>query len=89
MLKDIDELHARLMRLEAKFKRIDSEWFISYQRISSTWGWALPADVEPFLDEAFGAGTLRGGRPVIYERMKYTGADSGFLKPYNSIYTEK
>ncbi len=55
---------------EAKFKQIDGEWFISYLRVSSTWGWAIPSDLAPFLDEAFGAGTMREGRPVIYEKVK-------------------
>lgn len=52
---------------EAKFKQTGGEWFISYMRITSTWGWTTPTDVPAFLDEAFGAGTMREGRPVKYE----------------------
>ena len=52
---------------EAKFKLTGGTWFISYMRITSTWGWTTPGDVPPFLDEAFGAGTMREGRPVKYE----------------------
>jgi hypothetical protein len=52
---------------EAKFKQTDGAWFISYMRITSTWGWTVPDDMPPFLDEAFGAGAMREGRPVKYE----------------------
>ena len=52
---------------EAKFKNIKGDWFISHMRITSTWGWTVPGDMPPFLDEAFGSGTLREGRPVKYE----------------------
>ncbi len=52
---------------EATLKNIDGQWYITLLRISSTWGWAVPSEIEPFLDAAFGAGTLRDGRPVLYE----------------------
>ena len=52
---------------EATLKNIDGQWYITLLRISSTWGWTVPRDMEPFLDAAFGAGTLRDGRPVLYE----------------------
>jgi hypothetical protein len=52
---------------EAKFKLAEGGWYISYMRITSTWGWTVPGDMPPFLDELFGAGTLREGRPVKYE----------------------
>ena len=52
---------------EASLEYIDNQWYITNLRISSTWGWTVPDEKDPFLDEAFGAGTLRDGRPVIYE----------------------
>ena len=52
---------------EAKFTQKNGTWFISYMRITSTWGWTVPGDTPAFLDEAFSAGTMREGRPVKYE----------------------
>ncbi len=52
---------------EVKFIQINGAWHISYMRITSTWGWIVPGDIPPFLDEPFGAGTMHEGRPVKYE----------------------
>ena len=51
---------------EATLQNIDGQWYITRLRISSTWGWAVPSDLDPILDAAFGAGTKRDGRPVLY-----------------------
>jgi hypothetical protein len=40
-------------------------WQITRMRISSTWGWAIPHSDPPYLNEPFGAGTLRDGRPPL------------------------
>jgi hypothetical protein len=53
---------------EGSLKQIEGKWFISYLRISITWGWLVPHEDQPFLDNAFGEGTLRKGRPVPYEQ---------------------
>lgn len=45
-------------------------WRITWMRISSTWGWAVPHSDPPFLEEPFGAGTLRDGRPPLPETPK-------------------
>ena len=52
---------------EARFEARDGSWLITRLRISSTWGWVLPQEAPPFLSEHLGAGTLRGGRPVVYD----------------------
>lgn len=52
---------------EARFEARDGSWLITRLRISSTWGWVLPQEAPPFLAEHLGAGTLRGGRPVVCE----------------------
>jgi hypothetical protein len=52
---------------EVRFEQRDGKWLIARLRISSTWGWVLPQEAPPFLAEHLGAGTLRGGRPVIYQ----------------------
>ena len=52
---------------EARFEAMDGSWLITRLRISSTWGWVLPQEAPPFLAEHLGAGTLRGGRPVVQE----------------------
>ena len=58
-----DEL--RLDSYEAAIEDHDDRWRIAWLRISSTHGWALPSDEPPYLSEALGAGTLRGGRPAL------------------------
>ncbi|MBT3311946.1 MAG: SnoaL-like domain-containing protein [Desulfobacterales bacterium] len=55
---------------EGSLKLIDGKWFITYLRISSSWGWRVPHEDPPFLDNLFGDGTIRGGRPVPYEQYK-------------------
>jgi hypothetical protein len=52
---------------EARFEARDGSWLIARLRISSTWGWVVPQEAPPFLAEHLGAGTLRGGRPVVHE----------------------
>jgi hypothetical protein len=46
---------------EAAIEDQIDRWRIAWLRISSTHGWALPGDEPPYLSEALGAGTLRGG----------------------------
>jgi len=48
-----------------------ANWQISRMRISSTWGWAVPHSDPPFLKEAFGAGTLRDGRPSSFDSIDW------------------
>ncbi len=55
---------------EGTLKLIDGKWLLTWLRISSTWGWMVIQEFPPFLDDAFGAGTMREGRPVIYEPNK-------------------
>jgi hypothetical protein len=50
---------------EAAIEDQDDRWRIAWLRISSTHGWALTPDEPPYLSEALGAGTLRGGRPAL------------------------
>ena len=52
MSDELAALRMRIARLEAR---------------DSTWGWVVPQETPPFLAEHLGAGTLRGGRPVVYE----------------------
>jgi hypothetical protein len=52
---------------EARLEPRDGKWLFAWLRISSTWGWVVPQETPPFLSEHLGAGTLRGGRPVVYE----------------------
>jgi hypothetical protein len=52
---------------EARLEPRDGKWRLAWLRISSTWGWVLPQEAPPFLSEHLGAGTLRGGRPVVYD----------------------
>jgi hypothetical protein len=54
------------LRLEPR----PSTWHITWMRISSTWGWAVPHTDPPFLSEAFGAGTFRDGRPPLKASSK-------------------
>ncbi len=49
---------------ELRLERQSAAWNIVWLRISSTWGWAVPHSDPPFLQELFGAGTLREGRPA-------------------------
>ena len=43
-------------------------WQFLQMRITSTWGWVMPTDAEPYLAEQLGAGALRDGRPIRYSR---------------------
>jgi len=52
---------------EARLEVRGGRWRLCWMRISSTWGWVVPQENPPFLAEHLGAGTLRGGRPVVYE----------------------
>lgn len=52
---------------EARLEPRAGRWRLCWMRISSTWGWVVPQENPPFLAEPLGAGTLRGGRPVVYE----------------------
>jgi hypothetical protein len=58
---------------EATLRLMEGKWLITWLRISSTWGWIVPQDHPPFLSEAIGAGTLRNGRPVLYESPRSSG----------------
>jgi len=51
---------------EATLEITDGKWVFTWLRISSNWGWMVPQKYPPFLAESLGAGTLRGGRPVLY-----------------------
>jgi hypothetical protein len=52
---------------EATLVLEEGKWLFSWLRISSTWGWMVLQEHPPFLAESLGAGTLRKGRPVLYE----------------------
>ncbi len=55
---------------EATLEFVDGKWLFTWLRISSNWGWIVFQDSPPLLDEPLGAGTLREGRPVLYEPPK-------------------
>ena len=55
---------------ECTLKLIEGKWLITYLRITSTWGWRVPHEDPPFLDNVFGEGALRNGRPAPYEPYK-------------------
>jgi len=55
---------------EATLEVKDGKWLFTWLRISSNWGWIVLQENPPFLDTSLGAGTLRGGRPVLYEPPK-------------------
>ena len=59
---------------EATLELRDDEWLLTWMRISSSWGWVVPQKNPPFLADHLGAGTLRGGRPVIYEPTRQAGS---------------
>ena len=59
---------------EATLELRDDEWLLTWMRISSSWGWVVPQKNPPFLADHLGAGTLRGGRPVIYEPPRPAGS---------------
>jgi G:T/U-mismatch repair DNA glycosylase len=70
MSDELEALRARISQIETRevcFEQRDGAWLIARLRISSTWGWVLPQEAPPFLAEHLGAGTLRGGRPVVYQ----------------------
>ena len=52
---------------EARFEPREGRWLLCWLRISNTWGWAVHQENPPFLADHLGAGTLRGGHPVVYE----------------------
>lgn len=52
---------------EATLKLVEGKWLFTWLRISSNWGWMVLQEHPPFLSESLGAGTLRKGRPVLYE----------------------
>ena len=52
---------------EATLELVEGKWLFTWLRIASNWGWAVLQDYPPFLDKPLGAGTLRKGRPVLYE----------------------
>ena len=59
---------------EATLELRDGEWLLTWMRISSSWGWVIPQENPPFLADHLGAGTLRGGRPVIYQPPRHVGS---------------
>jgi hypothetical protein len=56
---------------ELRLDRQLTSWQISRMRISSTWGWSVPHTDAPFLNEKFGAGSLRDGRPPSPNRIDW------------------
>jgi hypothetical protein len=52
---------------EATLELTDGKWLFTWLRISSNWGWMVLQEYPPFLAESLSAGTLREGRPVLYE----------------------
>ena len=52
---------------EATLEIVEGKWRFTWLRISSNWGWMVLQEHPPFLSESLGAGTLRKGRPVLYE----------------------
>jgi len=57
---------------EATLELVDGKWRFVWMRICSNWGWILPQEFPPFLSDSLGAGTLRQGRPVLYEAPRST-----------------
>jgi hypothetical protein len=52
---------------EATLAFVEGKWLFTWLRISSTWGWMVLQEHPPFLSESLGVGTLRKGRPVLYQ----------------------
>ncbi len=55
---------------EATLELTDGKWLFTWLRIASTWGWMVPQEYPPFLADSLGAGTVREGRPVLYDAPK-------------------
>ncbi len=51
---------------EATLELNNGKWLFTWLRISSTWGWMVLQEYPPLLADPLGAGTLREGRPVLY-----------------------
>lgn len=60
---------------EAALEFVEGKWIFTWLRISSNWGWIVFQDSPPFLDAPLGAGTLREGRPVLYQFPKPKGGE--------------
>jgi len=58
---------------EATLKLTDGKWLFSWLRICSNWGWVIPQEYAPFLEESLSARSFRKGKPVIYELPKPKG----------------
>jgi hypothetical protein len=58
---------------EATLELTDGKWLFTWLRISSNWGWMALQDYPPFLADPLSAGTLRDGKPVLYEAPESEG----------------